>query len=73
VSPYQSLVDTGWSLCLGPKFLTARLDEGRRHVAWRPTRPGEKEVIVITEPNISFQKSAIILFALSLIDGIAKK
>lgn len=40
-----------------PSFL---LDEGRRYVSWRPTQPGEKETIVITEPNISFQKSAII-------------
>jgi len=40
-----------------PSFV---LDEGRRHIAWRPTMPGEKELIVITEPNISFQKSSVI-------------
>lgn len=40
-----------------PSFIT---DDGRRHLAWRPTQPDEKEVIVITEPNISFQKSSIV-------------
>lgn len=40
-----------------PSFL---IDEGRRYISWRPTQPGEKETIVITEPNISFQKSAIV-------------
>jgi hypothetical protein len=40
-----------------PSFLT---DDGRRYISWRPTQAGEKETIVITEPNISFQKSAII-------------
>ena len=38
-------------------FLT---DDGKRSITWRPTLPGEKEVMIITEPNISFQKSAII-------------
>ena len=40
-----------------PSFIT---DDGRRHIQWRPTLPGEAEVVVITEPNISFQKSAIV-------------
>lgn len=40
-----------------PSFIT---DDGRRHIQWRPTQPGEEEVIVITEPNISFQKSAVV-------------
>ena len=40
-----------------PTFL---LDEGRRHLQWRPTGKDEKELIVITEPNISFQKSSVI-------------
>ena len=44
-----------------PTFLT---NEGRRNITWRPTMPGEKEVLVITEPNISFQKSAIVPLAL---------
>lgn len=40
-----------------PSFVT---DDGKRYLSWRPTMPDEKEVIVITEPNISFQKSAVI-------------
>jgi len=40
-----------------PTFIT---DEGRRSLPWRPTMPGEKELFVITEPNISFQKSSIV-------------
>jgi hypothetical protein len=40
-----------------PSFV---LDDGKRHVEWRPTMEGEKESIVITEPNISFQKSSIV-------------
>lgn len=40
-----------------PSFIT---DDGKRHIQWRPTQPGEQEVVVITEPNISFQKSAIV-------------
>ncbi len=40
-----------------PSFIT---DDGRRHIQWRPTQPGEQEVVVITEPNISFQKSAVV-------------
>jgi hypothetical protein len=51
-----------------PTFLT---DEGRRYISWRPTMPGEKETIVITEPNISFQKSAIV--PLLLIDRWYRK
>ena len=40
-----------------PSFVT---DDGKRHISWRPTMPDEKETIVITEPNISFQKSAVV-------------
>lgn len=40
-----------------PSFVT---DDGRRYLSWRPPIAGEKETIVITEPNISFQKSSII-------------
>jgi hypothetical protein len=40
-----------------PSFVT---DDGRRYLSWRPPVAGEKETIVITEPNISFQKSSVI-------------
>ena len=40
-----------------PSFV---LDDGKRHISWRATLPNEKEVFVITEPNISFQKTAVI-------------
>ena len=40
-----------------PSFL---LDDGQRHLTWRAPQSGERETIVITEPNISFQKSAVI-------------
>ena len=36
------------------------LDDGRRHYSWRPTQSDEKDVIVIMEPNISFQKCSLI-------------
>jgi hypothetical protein len=36
------------------------MDEGRRQLSWRPTANGEKPVILIMEPNISFQKSALV-------------
>ena len=38
------------------------MDEGRRQLSWRPTdvAKGEKPVILIMEPNISFQKSALV-------------
>ena len=35
-------------------------DGGKRSIGWKPREPGEKEVFVIMEPNISFQKSSII-------------
>lgn len=35
-------------------------DDGRRHVAWKPRKAGEKPAIIIMEPNISFQKSSLI-------------
>ena len=35
-------------------------DDGRRKLSWRPTQPGEKEIIIIMEPNISFQKSSLV-------------
>jgi len=40
-----------------PSFVT---DDGRRYLSWRAPLAGEKETIVITEPNISFQKSSVI-------------
>jgi hypothetical protein len=35
-------------------------DDGRRHIQWRPRLPTEKPCILIMEPNISIQKSAIL-------------
>ena len=35
-------------------------DDGRRHISWKPRRGDEKPCIIIMEPNISFQKTAII-------------
>lgn len=35
-------------------------DDGRRHVAWKPRKAGEKPCVIIMEPNISFQKTALI-------------
>jgi hypothetical protein len=35
-------------------------DDGRRHVAWRPRKSGEKPCVIIMEPNISFQKTGIL-------------
>jgi len=40
-----------------PAVLT---DDGRRSLQWHPTQPGETEAFVIMEPNISFQKTALI-------------
>jgi hypothetical protein len=40
-----------------PSILT---DDGRRHVAWRPRRADEKPCVIIMEPNISFQKNAVV-------------
>ena len=34
--------------------------DGTRNMVWRPRRPAEEEVFLIMEPNISFQKSALI-------------
>lgn len=36
------------------------LDDGKRHVGWKPRQPGEQEVFIIMEPNISFQKTSLI-------------
>jgi hypothetical protein len=36
------------------------MDDGRRQLSWRPTAQGEKPVILIMEPNISFQKSSLV-------------
>jgi hypothetical protein len=36
------------------------LDDGRRKLAWRPRNSGEKQVLLIMEPNISFQKSSLV-------------
>lgn len=35
-------------------------DDGRRHVAWKPRAANEKPCFIIMEPNISFQKTAIV-------------
>jgi hypothetical protein len=35
-------------------------DDGRRKMSWRPRQVGERQTIIIMEPNISFQKTAII-------------
>ena len=35
-------------------------DDGRRHLAWKKCPPGEKPCVIIMEPNISFQKTAVI-------------
>lgn len=35
-------------------------DDGRRHMQWRPRTAGERPCIIIMEPNISFQKSAVL-------------
>jgi hypothetical protein len=40
-----------------PAFLT---NFGKREVMWKPKRPDESQVILIMEPNISFQKSSIV-------------
>jgi len=36
------------------------MDDGRRQLSWRQTKPGEQETIIIMEPNISFQKCSLI-------------
>jgi hypothetical protein len=50
---YMKIAPYVWDPCI----LT---DDGRRHIQWRPRTAGEKPCILIMEPNISFQKSAII-------------
>ena len=40
-----------------PTILT---DDGRRNIRWVPPTPGQTEKIIIMEPNISFQKTAIV-------------
>jgi hypothetical protein len=35
-------------------------DDGRRNMVWKPRSPGEKPSFIIMEPNISFQKNALI-------------
>jgi len=40
-----------------PSILTL---DGTRNLKWRPRATGEKETFIILEPNISFQKSALI-------------
>lgn len=35
-------------------------DDGRRRITWRPLQEGETEKIIIMEPNISFQKTALV-------------
>jgi hypothetical protein len=51
--PYEKCAPYIWDPCI----LT---DDGRRYLTWRPPTPGEKETWVIMEPNISFQKAALI-------------
>ncbi len=48
----QKIAPYVWDSCI----LT---NEGKRNPQWRPRRDGEKEVFVIMEPNISFQKSGL--------------
>lgn len=36
------------------------LDDGRRQLTWRPCASGEKQTILIMEPNISFQKCSLV-------------
>ena len=35
-------------------------NDGNRNLQWRPRRPDEKPCIILMEPNISFQKTAIV-------------
>ena len=35
-------------------------EDGKRSLTWRPRQPAEEEVLIIMEPNISFQKSCVI-------------
>jgi hypothetical protein len=35
-------------------------DDGRRSFSWRPRKDGEKPTLLIMEPNISFQKCALV-------------
>jgi hypothetical protein len=35
-------------------------DDGRRYMAWKPRPSGQKPTFLIMEPNISFQKTAVI-------------
>lgn len=36
------------------------LDNGRRYISWRPIEKQENPIILIMEPNISFQKSSLV-------------
>jgi len=36
------------------------LDDGRRQLTWRPRMKNEKQVLLIMEPNISFQKCSLV-------------
>lgn len=40
-----------------PAFLT---NFGKRDVMWKPKRPDEEQMLLIMEPNISFQKASIV-------------
>jgi hypothetical protein len=35
-------------------------DDGRRRISWTPPQPNETQKIIVMEPNISFQKTAIV-------------
>lgn len=35
-------------------------DDGRRRISWTPPKPNETQKIIVMEPNISFQKTAIV-------------
>jgi hypothetical protein len=52
----------GKSLRIAPYVWDSNIltDDGRRNMAWRSRRPDEKPCVIIMEPNISFQKTAVI-------------
>jgi len=51
--PGQKIAPYVWDPC----FLTR---DGTRNLSWRPRRQGEEKLLVIMEPNISFQKCSFV-------------
>lgn len=51
--PCQRIAPYIWD----PVILT---DDGRRSLQWQPRKEGEKQTLLIMEPNISFQKCSLI-------------